>query len=716
MSRLQNRTSQRQARAGAIACSLTFLLIGAGAFAQSNDNIADAVLLSGSLPITAATVSNSNATVQDGELDHYFDSIATRSLWWKWTPTVSQRVEVNATGHDTVMAIYTGSALNALNLVGNNDDEDFSKNSRIRFEAKAGSNYLIAVDGLHDQTVNKSGSVTVQIKAYTSTPPFNDSWASPLVFVGQPVSGSPLGSSSDNTNATVEEGEPVHLNTNSHTSTVWWKWTATATASVSTTADDVSIDTVMAVYSGPEDQTGQSFSSLSLIDANDDGEISSAAVVEFKAQQDTTYYFAVDGSIYDRGDIDFYLAAGQAAPANDNFASATVIPSTLVSETVAGRNSGATAETNEPDHSGAGIAGNPTSSAWWKWSPEATTPVEINTFNSLFDTILAVYTGTSVDNLTLVARNDNVGSTQSRVRFTADASVDYYICVDGKNGAEGPIVVSVIQPGPEKPDNDDYEDAFYLGVGLLVNDIGTNIGGSVQSGEPTPTAEASVWFQWTAPASALVELDTFGSDFDSTLGVYTGSALGSLSQVAFNNNSGGPQSRVIFPAFAGTTYNIAVGGSFGAEGSVDVNLKTLGAYASWVVAHPTLSGSDRSPYADKDKDGFTNLEEMAYGLNPEVFSGPIGTDPNKGNTPSYLFTGSTLMTYIFTLDPTYISSIVNDGGPVEIYGETSSVLSGWTQFAPTKVTGNLYRIQVPITSGVPHVFTKLKIIDPNGTE
>ena len=684
--------------------------------AQSNDNFAGAIELTGSLPLTAATVSNANATVEEGELDHYFDSIATRSLWWRWTPSVSQRVEVNATGHDTVMAIYKGSALNALNLVGNNDDEDLSKNSRVRFEAKAGSTYMIAVDGLHDQSVNRSGNVTLNIKAYTSTPPSNDSWTSPLIFVGQPVSGSPLGSSSDNTNATVEEGEPIHLNTNSHTSTVWWKWTATATASVAATADDVSIDTVMAVYTGPEDQTGQSFSSLSLVDANDDGEMSTAAVVEFKAQQDTTYYFAVDGSIYDRGDIDFYLAAGQVAPANYNFVNASVITSTLVSETRSGRNSGATAEMDEPDHSGSGIAGNPTSSVWWKWSPEATTPVEINTFDSLFDTILAVYTGTSVDNLTLVARNDNVGSTQSRVRFTADEAVDYYICVDGKNGAEGPIVVSVIQPGPEKPDNDDFVDAFFLGSALLVNDIGTNVGGSVQSGEPIATAEASVWFQWTAPASALVELDTYGSDFDSTLGVYSGPTLGTLSVVAFNNNSGGPQSRVIFPALAGTTYSIAVGGFLGAEGAVNVNLKTLGAYASWVVAHPTLSGADRSPYADKDKDGFTNLEEMAYGLNPEVFSGPIGTDPNKANAPAYVFTGTTLMTYIFTLDPVYMNSIINDGEPVEIFGETSSALSGWAQFAPTKVSGNLYRIQVPITSGVPHVFTKLKIVDPNGTE
>lgn len=695
----------RCACALSLVCIVTLFGLG-GLQAQSNDNFALPTILSGTLPITSATVSNITATVEEGELDHYFDSIATRSLWWAWTPAADVRAEVSAAGHDTVMAIYKGTALNALTLIGNNDDGDSGKGSRVRFMAKAGQTYVIAVDGLRDQTKNLSGDVTVNVKELTSIPPVNDNWQSAFELTG----GLPRFSNTDNTNATVEDGEPVHLNTNSHTSSIWWRWTAPTTESVRVTADDLSIDTIMAVYSGPTNPAGANFSALSLIDSNDDGELSTAAVVEFKAQAGLTYYFAVDGSIIERGDVDFYLEAGQAAPGNDNFSNAiTIAPSTSV---VVGRNSGATAQVDEPDHSGDNIVGNPTSSAWWKWQPVGATAVEINTFNSLFDTILSIYSGSAVDDLTLVARSDNAGGTQSRVRFNADGSTLYYIAVDGKNSAEGPIVLSVIQPGPAKPENDDFEDAVNLGQDLSANDIGSNIGGTVQSGEPSPTAEASVWYSWTAPATAKVEVNTFGSDFNTSLGIYAGGTMEGLTMIAFNNNSGGAQSRLVFPATVGTKYYVVVGGSRGAEGVIDINLQMLGAYASWVLGYPSLTGADKNPHADKDGDGFTNIEEMAYHLNPTLFSGPGGTDPNSNNSPSYSIS-DTAMSYTYVINPAFINVVVNNGDPIVIKGQSGSVLSGWTTFTPNLLSGNIYQIQVPISALSPHGFCRLQIVDPN---
>ena len=34
-----------------------------------------------------------------------------------------------------------------------------------------------------------------------------------------------------------------------------------------------------------------------------------------------------------------------------------------------------------------------------------------------------------------------------------------------------------------------------------------------------------MWYQWTAPLSGLVTFDTFGSNFDTLLGVYTGNVV-----------------------------------------------------------------------------------------------------------------------------------------------------------------------------------------------
>ena len=54
-----------------------------------------------------------------------------------------------------------------------------------------------------------------------------------------------------------------------------------------------------------------------------------------------------------------------------------------------------------------------------------------------------------------------------------------------------------------------------------------------------------------------IEANTFGSNYDTTLSVYTGSR-GSLMQLACNDDSGSLQSRIRFDAVAGTTYYFMV--------------------------------------------------------------------------------------------------------------------------------------------------------------
>ncbi|MGH3092421.1 MAG: hypothetical protein ACRDOG_08885 [Gaiellaceae bacterium] len=70
---------------------------------------------------------------------------------------------------------------------------------------------------------------------------------------------------------------------------------------------------------------------------------------------------------------------------------------------------------------------------------------------------------------------------------------------------------------------------------------------------------ASVWYSYTPPVSTWLTADTFGSDYDTTLSVYTGAA-GSLVQVACNDDAGGPQSQVTLPAARGVTYYFMAAG------------------------------------------------------------------------------------------------------------------------------------------------------------
>jgi len=126
-------------------------------------------------------------------------------------------------------------------------------------------------------------------------------------------------------------------------------------------------------------------------------------------------------------------AMGQAPPVNDNFANAVQLSGSNV--VVGGSNINATKEPGEPDH--AGFSGG--KSVWWKWQSPAAGYAKISTLGSIdsffggpLDTLLGVYAGTSVANLTEVASNDEgpVDST-SEVFFRTSAGTQYYIAVDG---------------------------------------------------------------------------------------------------------------------------------------------------------------------------------------------------------------------------------------------------------------------------------------------
>lgn len=118
-------------------------------------------------------------------------------------------------------------------------------------------------------------------------------------------------------------------------------------------------------------------------------------------------------------------ASGAAAPNNDNFSAANVLLPSTGSRN--GTNVDATKEAGEPSHTG--NAGG--SSVWCRWVAPATGVASVDTFGSGFDTLLAVYTGPSVDALTLVAQNDDALGYKwtSKVGFSATVATTYYFVV-----------------------------------------------------------------------------------------------------------------------------------------------------------------------------------------------------------------------------------------------------------------------------------------------
>ena len=97
----------------------------------------------------------------------------------------------------------------------------------------------------------------------------------------------------------------------------------------------------------------------------------------------------------------FLAPLATAAPANDNFVSATAISSANGSQV--GNNLSATKEVGEPAHAG-NTGGR---SIWFAWTAPEDGVYVFDTLPSSFDTTLAVYSGSGVDALTEVASNDD---------------------------------------------------------------------------------------------------------------------------------------------------------------------------------------------------------------------------------------------------------------------------------------------------------------------
>lgn len=136
------------------------------------------------------------------------------------------------------------------------------------------------------------------------------------------------------------------------------------------------------------------------------------------------------------------------------------------------------------------------------------------------------------------------------------------------------------------PVNNNFASAAVITLnGSSAQVTGATIGGTAQAGEPrhdSETAAHSVWWRWTATGSDTVTLSTLGSNFDTVLGVYTGSAVNALTSVASNDDEESGQirtSKLAFNPVAGTTYYIAVDGWNASYGQVSLTL-TSGAVST----------------------------------------------------------------------------------------------------------------------------------------
>ena len=276
--------------------------------------------------------------------------------------------------------------------------------------------------------------------------PDNDDFLAAAEVEG--ISGQWIG---DNRGATRERGEELHAG-NAGGSSVWFRWTAVFTGRLTVYTFGSDFDTLLASY------TGETVSDTILIESNDDSWDDFQSRISFPVTRGEQYHIAVDGWNGNVGNLllTWLLQRSGGAPANDPFTGSQAIDGSP--GMVVGTNTGSSREEGEPYHLGQ-IPGR---SVWYTWTSENDGEVTFSTDGSGFNTLLAVYSGDSLESIERITQNDDVEAQGtpgfSQVRFRVSAGVPYHIVVDGQNEDVGVFILRWLfsipcdpPPRPEAP-------------------------------------------------------------------------------------------------------------------------------------------------------------------------------------------------------------------------------------------------------------------------
>jgi hypothetical protein len=169
-----------------------------------------------------------------------------------------------------------------------------------------------------------------------------------------------------------------------------------------------------------------------------------------------------------------------------------------------------------------------------------------------------------------------------------------------------------------------------------------------ETGEPTTLPAGSTlntqWYSWTSPVSGFVSFGTCNptgsslTTFDTTIGVYTGAAVGSLTQIGFNDDTPGCNSTVnanygstvAFTATAGTTYRIQVDGYGPAVGQFNLFYGYSG-YTTAVVGPTTTEGGGTGSFTVVLTAVPTGAATITIGTSPQCTFAPSTLNFSSAN-------------------------------------------------------------------------------------
>ena len=224
---------------------------------------------------------------------------------------------------------------------------------------------------------------------------------------------------------------------------------------------------------------------------------------------------------------------------------------------------------------------------------------------------------------------DDAGQTVSAVMNSHASSSADSLLADDIAGAQ-----SLYGP-PGVPANNNFAAAITLSDSSATG-TGFNTNATKESGEPNHAGNAggrSVWWKWTAPSGGNVTLTTQGSLFDTTLGVYVGPAVNSLTTITSSDDvqRGVIQySSVTFTATAGVTYYFAVDGFNANDGH--------GADSAAITLNLSLNGAGTTSTSTTTSSTTTTSTTSTIPPTPAPSGG--GGGGGGGGAPSVWFFGA----------------------------------------------------------------------------
>lgn len=254
------------------------------------------------------------------------------------------------------------------------------------------------------------------------------------------------------------------------------------------------------------------------------------------------------------------------------------------------------------------------------------------------------------------------------------------------------------------PPNDDFADREVLSGALPIEVERSNVEATREDGEPwLMTAKGrTIWFEWEAEETGFVTVGTCESGFRAHVGVFTGSAVNTLTPVADTSSSGPgcptPYSgtQATFKAVAGTVYEIVADGDGfylppspppSGEGSIPLQIEATPAPANDDFSDAaTLSGRIEEEPGEPPW-YFGNSTGYNWGASKEAGEPDHAGDPG-GASVWYTWTAPVTGVARFSAQGNWFKTLIS------VYEGDS--LAGLTQLA----SGEFLGIEsVPVTAG-----------------